>query len=175
VSRSTLFKDLGLKWAPSYSFLLHVKFRIQIDKSQEDSFLAKWARLKNYRHHILQVCIVLLINTASSNLNSYENHKIASVKSYSKFSSRRGCQIKLKCSKSSSINCLVNCSWIIRFTLFLLNVVSIYPWLKFCSNKASWQGCQYQFKIVSLQKFQKDRQPGGGSKSILAFMFPFQI
>jgi len=37
VSHLAVFKDLGLRWAPSYSFMLEVKYGVQVDKNQDDT------------------------------------------------------------------------------------------------------------------------------------------
>jgi len=60
VNRLTMFKDLGLKWVPSYSFLLHVKYGVQVDKNQGGSWLLSRSRVGNSSKFLLLRCICAL-------------------------------------------------------------------------------------------------------------------
>jgi len=89
VSRLTLFKDLGWKSAPSYSFLLHVKYARQVDKSQEDSSIVSGDLIHVYQNLILPIHISMSIKT----VNNYSARKRASEKFHWKSSFQPGVQI----------------------------------------------------------------------------------
>jgi len=63
VGHLTLFKDLGLRLAPTYSFLHQGKSGIQGDKSQEDSSIVRGDLIHVYQNLILLIHISMLITT----------------------------------------------------------------------------------------------------------------